>query len=110
MENFSVKYIVDQYSFLMREISKTYVADTIRLDFLLHTLLGQIIYIILRKFGAKPIASYIIVVVIALSKEIVDSFSLTNELVENITDFSLTMLLPTLSFLIDKKINKKKLN
>jgi len=104
---------LNQYTLLMSKISHTYIADTIRLDFLLHIIIGELIYLILvKKFKVAPIASLIIVIIVALTKEFFDSFTMTNEFQENITDFLFTVFLPALSVVISKKTKstKKTLN
>ena len=103
--------IIKQYSLLMRDISQTRLLGYIPLDIFLHFLLGYIIFITLRKLTKNDVAAFLILMTLEIFKEIVDSFSLTNKVTENITDFIATMILPVILILIKKNKTKKvKLN
>jgi hypothetical protein len=94
----------------MREINEVKILDTIPLDYFLHVVFGQAIYLICRLFKISALKSFLVVLVIELCKEITDSFAMTNTIEENLADFALTISLPLLSFLIERKTTKAKLN
>jgi len=106
----SKNQISRMYTNLMREINEVKILDTIPLDYFLHIVFGQAIYLICRLFKIDALKSLLIVVGIELTKEIADSFAMTNTIEENLADFGLTICLPLLSFLIEKKTKKSKLN
>ena len=106
-----LKDILKQYSLTMQFISNYKLAGVIPLDIFLHVVVGYIIYYTLLKFFKKNhILSFIILFCIELIKEIFDSFSLTNQIIENVTDFIATMLIPTILVVINKNNNKNRLN
>ena len=105
----SLREMTKQYSLMMQKISQTKIADTIPLDIFLHALLGYIIYIIAKKILNNNVyLAFFAVLVLEVTKEIMDSFSLTNTLYENVTDFVATMIVPTILVIIKKKKNKNK--
>jgi len=87
-------------------ISNTKIAGIIPLDNVVHFLVGTIVTIIAIKFGNSLKKSTLIVIVLSLGKEIFDSFSLTNELGENIEDFLVTVAYPVLLFFARKLKSK----
>lgn len=103
--------LIQEFKNQMAGFSKIYIADTIRVDYFLHALFGQLIYVVIRRFKFPPMIAYIIVIFLALAKEFYDSFTLQNEFTENITDFGLSIIFPTLSVIIfNKVVSKNKLN
>jgi len=102
--------ILKAYTNLMREINGVKILDTIPLDYFLHMIFGMAIYLIARAFKISSSKSLILVFTIEGIKEFADSFAMTNTIEENIADFVITVSLPLLAFLIEKKKSKVKLN
>lgn len=88
-------------------ISHTKIFGFIPLDSVLHILLGHLILVGLMKFKLSYKKSMAVLIALAIGKEIFDSFTLTNRIEENILDFSLSLLLPTLLGLSRLAINSK---
>ena len=103
-----VTEVIKNYSLIMKKISETKIAGVIPLDLLLHAIIGYLIYIFLKKvIKVNSVTALFFVFLIELAKEVLDSFSLTNTLLENIIDIAATMTIPVILVLIDK-INKPK--
>lgn len=77
-----------------RVISKTYLFDTIRLDLLLHFILGIILTLLIRKWKKSPLFALALVLFIQLIKEYYDSFTLNASLSESVLDTVVTISYP----------------
>lgn len=83
-------------------ISNTKIAGEIPLDIVMHLFVAYIIMFTLLKLKVNHAKAYLIVFVLSISKEVFDSFSLTNTLLENFKDLAISMILPTILVLIAK--------
>lgn len=83
-------------------ISNTTIAGVIPLDIAMHVLVAYLIMFILLKCKVSSAISFLIVLGLSITKEIFDSFSLTNTIGENLKDLIASMLLPTILLLIAK--------
>lgn len=83
-----------------RNISEIKILGILPLDSLLHFIVGIVFIALLRKFKISLGKATIFLLVIALSKEFFDSFTLTSSIREAILDISATMIYPSLVYLI----------
>lgn len=75
-------------------MSKTYLFDTIRLDLILHFILGLILTLIIRKWKKSPTFALALVFLIQLIKEYYDSFTMTASFKEGAVDTLVTISYP----------------
>jgi len=85
---------------LLGKISNIKLFGFLPLDVLLHIVASYIIIILLLKSKMNQSRAYMIVLGLALVKEIFDSFTLGSSVDESIKDVLVSMLMPTLVVLI----------
>ncbi len=87
---------------IQRIISTYLVFGFIPLDKLLHFLVGAIVAIGLRLSGRSFRSVFIVVAILAIAKEVNDSFILNNSIIENGLDIIVTLAYPILIYGIDR--------
>lgn len=81
-------------------ISSYYVFGLLPLDKVLHFIVGVFVTIVLRKWGASMRRTVTVLLLFALLKELIDSFTLNNSFFEHCIDVFATMIYPMLVWLI----------
>lgn len=77
-------------------ISNYQVFGLLPLDKILHFFIGAIITVALRILGINPTWTLIIVAIVAMIKEAIDSYTLNNSTTEHIVDILVSVLYPAL--------------
>lgn len=101
-----------QFTNFTREMSSTYIlSGLIRLDLLLHFIMGVFLTLIIRKWKKSPIFGLSLVLLIQLIKEYYDSFNMQASLEEAFIDTIVTIAYPLILVLLNvviKKIEKRR--
>ena len=87
---------------LLGFISNTKIVGVIPLDIVMHLLVSYLLMAVLIVKKVPFRFAYLSVFILAIAKEIFDSFSLTNELEENLKDLVISMILPTILLMVWK--------
>ncbi len=83
-------------------ISNAKIVGIIPLDIVLHLSVSYLLMVLLILKKVPFRFAYLSVFILSISKEIFDSFSLTNELEENLKDLTISMILPTVLLIVWK--------
>jgi hypothetical protein len=87
--------------------SNTKLLGFIPLDVVMHLGVSYLIMFIMLAKKVRFLYAYLTVFLLAIAKEVFDSFSLTNTIEENIKDLCVSMVFPTLLLIVWKLLKKK---
>lgn len=93
--------------YVLGYISNTKIAGVIPLDIVMHLTISYTLMIILLLRKVRFIYAYLLVLFLAIGKEVFDSFSLTNTISENFKDLVVSMIFPTILMIVWKLKRKR---